>query len=156
MKSPIPWSLAPGVFASQDPVVGVSAHKLLGPTAAHWFGTDHLGRDLYTRVVYGTVSSVTSALIAHAASHGGMMLAAFAYPWIAIYAAHFFPRRAVNFQAVLITAGIYWAAMFPLWFFSDRYFLVLVPAAALLLALAPLPETLPTQVGAFAIDSQTT
>ncbi len=50
-------------------------------------------------------SLVTSALIAHAASHGGMMLAAFAYPWIAIYAAHFFPRRAVNFQAVLITTG---------------------------------------------------
>jgi diguanylate cyclase (GGDEF)-like protein len=50
-------------------------------------------------------SLVTSALIAHATSHGGMMLAAFAYPWIAIYAAHFFPRRAVNFQAVLISAG---------------------------------------------------
>ena len=33
------------------------------------------------------------------------MLAAFAYPWIAIYAAHFFPRRAVNAQAVLISAG---------------------------------------------------
>jgi diguanylate cyclase (GGDEF)-like protein len=50
-------------------------------------------------------SLVTSALIAHATSHGGMMLAAFAYPWIAIYAAHFFPRRAVDFQAVLISAG---------------------------------------------------
>jgi diguanylate cyclase (GGDEF)-like protein len=50
-------------------------------------------------------SLVTSALIAHATSHGGMMLAAFAYPWIAIYAAHFFPRRAVSFQAVLISVG---------------------------------------------------
>jgi diguanylate cyclase (GGDEF)-like protein len=50
-------------------------------------------------------SLVTSALIAHASSHGGMMLAAFAYPWIAIYAAHFFPRRAVNAQALLISAA---------------------------------------------------
>jgi diguanylate cyclase (GGDEF)-like protein len=50
-------------------------------------------------------SLVTSVLIAHASSHGGMMLAAFAYPWIAIYAAHFFPRRAVNAQAVLISAS---------------------------------------------------
>jgi peptide/nickel transport system permease protein len=60
----IGWSLAPGWFTSQDPVNGFPAHKLLGPSAAHWFGTDHLGRDLYTRIVYGTASSVTSALIA--------------------------------------------------------------------------------------------
>jgi diguanylate cyclase (GGDEF)-like protein len=38
-------------------------------------------------------------------THGGMMLAAFAYPWIAIYAAHFFPRRAVNVQGLLISVG---------------------------------------------------
>jgi len=50
-------------------------------------------------------SLVTSSLIAHASTHGGMMLAAFAYPWIAIYAAHFFPRRAVNAQGMLISVG---------------------------------------------------
>jgi peptide/nickel transport system permease protein len=60
----IAWSFAPGLFTGQDPVNGIPAQKLLGPSAAHWFGTDHLGRDLYTRVVYGTASSVTSALIA--------------------------------------------------------------------------------------------
>ncbi|HEM47041.1 MAG TPA: ABC transporter permease, partial [Alphaproteobacteria bacterium] len=26
---------------------------LQGPTAAHWLGTDHLGRDLWSRIVYG-------------------------------------------------------------------------------------------------------
>lgn len=50
-------------------------------------------------------SLVTSVLITHATTHGGMMLAAFAYPWIAIYAAHFFPRRAVDAQALLISVG---------------------------------------------------
>jgi peptide/nickel transport system permease protein len=60
----IAWSLAPGVFTSQNPAIGVPVHKLLGPSGAHWFGTDQLGRDLYTRVIYGTASSVTSALIA--------------------------------------------------------------------------------------------
>ncbi len=50
-------------------------------------------------------SLLTSALVAHASTHGGMMLAAFAYPWIAIYAAHFFPRRAVNAQGLLISEG---------------------------------------------------
>ena len=34
------------------------------PSAEHWFGTDHLGRDLFTRVVHGTASSVASALVA--------------------------------------------------------------------------------------------
>ncbi|MBO9101032.1 MULTISPECIES: ABC transporter permease [unclassified Rhizobium] len=58
------WSLAPGLFTSENPAIGTPAHKLLGPSAAHLFGTDQLGRDLYTRVVYGAASSVRSALIA--------------------------------------------------------------------------------------------
>ena len=31
--------------------------------------------------------------------------------------------------AILIAAAIYWAATIPLWFYNDRYYLVLVPAA---------------------------
>ncbi|MGW9112485.1 ABC transporter permease [Microbacterium sp. NPDC055683] len=58
------WSLAPALFAPQDPVNGVPADKLLAPSAAHWFGTDHLGRDVFSRVVHGTASSVSSALVA--------------------------------------------------------------------------------------------
>lgn len=68
-------------------------------------------------------SLVTSAMVAHAATYGGMMVAAFSYPWIAIYSAHFFPRRAVLAQGSLISvgfgvglligglpdAGVYWA-----------------------------------------------
>ena len=84
----IAWSLAPGLFTSQDPVSGVPTHKLLGPSAAHWFGTDHLGRDLYTRVVYGTASSVTSALIAVVIGvlAGGLigLLAGFLGGWVDI------------------------------------------------------------------------
>jgi diguanylate cyclase (GGDEF)-like protein len=71
----------------------------------------------------GCGSLVTSGVVAHANTHGGMMIAAFSYPWIAIYSAHFFQRRAVIVQGSLITvgfgvalllgglpdAGIYWA-----------------------------------------------
>lgn len=60
----VAWSVAPGLFTSLDPAIGIPADKLQGPSSAHWFGTDHLGRDLFTRVVYGTASSVASALIA--------------------------------------------------------------------------------------------
>ncbi|MET4172718.1 peptide/nickel transport system permease protein [Bradyrhizobium sp. LA6.1] len=84
----IAWSLAPSLFTSHDPAGGVPADKLLSPSAAHWFGTDHLGRDLYTRVVYGTASSVTSALIAVviAAVAGGLigLLAGFLGGWMDI------------------------------------------------------------------------
>ncbi len=48
---------------------------------------------------------VTSGMVAHAASYGGMMIAAFSYPWIAIYSAHFFPRRVVIAQGCLISVG---------------------------------------------------
>ncbi|MDF2052299.1 ABC transporter permease [Arthrobacter sp. Cr_A7] len=58
------WSLLPGLFTSYSPVSGDTASKLAAPSAGHWFGTDYLGRDQYARVVYGTASSVTSALVA--------------------------------------------------------------------------------------------
>lgn len=47
----------------------------------------------------------TSALVARAHTTGGMLVAAFAYPWIAIYAAHFFSRRTVHALGLLITVG---------------------------------------------------
>ncbi len=46
-----------------------------------------------------------SGLVARAETTGGMMVAAFSYPWIAIYGAHFFPRRVVNVLGLLITVG---------------------------------------------------
>jgi peptide/nickel transport system permease protein len=60
----VTWSVAPGLFTAQDPVNGVPADLFHAPSAAHWFGTDHLGRDEFSRVVHGTASSVSSALVA--------------------------------------------------------------------------------------------
>lgn len=80
------WSVAPGLVTSQDPADGVPADKLLGPSAAHWFGTDHLGRDVFTRVVYGSSSSVLSALVAVAIGLlvGGLigLIAGFIGGWV--------------------------------------------------------------------------
>jgi len=60
----VAWSVAPGLFTTHDPAAGVPADLFQSPSAAHWFGTDHLGRDLFSRVVHGTASSVSSALVA--------------------------------------------------------------------------------------------
>ncbi|MFD6160373.1 ABC transporter permease [Nocardia sp. NPDC060256] len=58
------WALFPSVFASGDPLVGVPAQKFQSPSAQHWFGTDNLGRDLYTRMVHGAGLSLTATLAA--------------------------------------------------------------------------------------------
>lgn len=58
------WSIAPGLFTDFDPAIGVPANKLQPPSAAHWLGTDNLGRDMLARIIYGTSSSVFSALVA--------------------------------------------------------------------------------------------
>lgn len=58
------WALVPGLFASGDPVNSGGAEPLLAPSAEHWFGTDAVGRDLYTRVVWGTRQSLAGALVA--------------------------------------------------------------------------------------------
>ncbi len=34
------------------------AQRLLPPSAAHWFGTDEMGDDIFTRVVIGTRTSL--------------------------------------------------------------------------------------------------
>lgn len=54
----------PSLFATHDPFEGVAAQKLFPPSAEHWFGTDHLGRDVYSRVVYGARLSVAAAALA--------------------------------------------------------------------------------------------
>ena len=38
-------------------------HKLQPPSATHWFGTDHLGRDLLSRVIYGARTALTIAIV---------------------------------------------------------------------------------------------
>ena len=59
-----PW------IAPQDPASINLPDRLQGPSAHHWFGTDELGRDILSRVIYGArismlvgVSVVTGSLL---------------------------------------------------------------------------------------------
>ncbi|MFF2271892.1 ABC transporter permease [Agromyces sp. NPDC058136] len=60
----IAWAIVPWLFTGQDPLAGVPADKLQAPSAEHLFGTDAIGRDLFTRVVYGAVHSLSGAFVA--------------------------------------------------------------------------------------------
>jgi peptide/nickel transport system permease protein len=51
--------LSPYTPTQQNP-----ANDLLPPSAAHWFGTDDLGRDVFTRVIYGGRISILVGLMA--------------------------------------------------------------------------------------------
>ncbi|MCI8212666.1 ABC transporter permease [Pseudomonas sp. S25] len=57
-------AVAPNLLTSFAPYATSPTDKLTAPNAVHWFGTDELGRDLYTRVVHGSSLSVQAALLA--------------------------------------------------------------------------------------------
>jgi len=46
-------AFAAPLITPYNPAAQNLADRLAAPSAAHWFGTDELGRDLYTRVIYG-------------------------------------------------------------------------------------------------------
>ncbi|MCX5064407.1 ABC transporter permease [Micromonospora lupini] len=65
----------PAVLAPGDPLAADPLGVLEAPSAAHWFGTDHLGRDVWTRVVHGAGHSLTIGVAATAiAVTGGVLL----------------------------------------------------------------------------------
>ncbi|WP_083399941.1 ABC transporter permease [Vibrio barjaei] len=52
-----PW------LAPCDPAKMNFAHKLQSPNALHWFGTDNLGRDIFSQILYGARTSLSVGII---------------------------------------------------------------------------------------------
>lgn len=51
---------APAITKGVDPLEGNIADALLAPSKDHIFGTDKMGRDIFTRVIYGARASLIS------------------------------------------------------------------------------------------------
>jgi peptide/nickel transport system permease protein len=47
-----------------SPIQGALGDRLLAPSQAHWFGTDELGRDLFSRILYGARISLQIQIVA--------------------------------------------------------------------------------------------
>ena len=49
-------------LATHDPIATDAAHTLARPSPEHWLGSDHLGRDIYSRIVHGAWVSLIVGL----------------------------------------------------------------------------------------------
>jgi peptide/nickel transport system permease protein len=47
-------AMAASYVSTHDPTRTDAAQTFLPPGPRHWFGTDHLGRDIYSRIIHGT------------------------------------------------------------------------------------------------------
>ena len=56
-------AIAAPVISTQDPLKIDLSHLLQRPSAAHWLGTDLQGRDVWSRLVFGSRVSLTVGLI---------------------------------------------------------------------------------------------
>ncbi len=66
--------LAP-YLGTVDPTALAPARRTRPPSAEYWFGTDMLGRDVYSRVIYGTrVSLIVGFCVAFASSVVGLFI----------------------------------------------------------------------------------
>ena len=54
---------APWVAMGKSPLDQDLAGRLAAPSAAHWFGTDELGRDIFTRTLYGARVTLTIVVL---------------------------------------------------------------------------------------------
>lgn len=57
-------ALCAPLLASSDPLAQNLSQQSLSPSAQHWFGTDKLGRDVFSRIVYGARISIRIGFVA--------------------------------------------------------------------------------------------
>ncbi|CDJ99529.1 Nickel ABC transporter permease [Microbacterium sp. C448] len=57
-------AVVPQLLATYAPTATAPLDRLLPPSPTHWFGTDELGRDLYSRVVHGSALTIAATALA--------------------------------------------------------------------------------------------
>jgi peptide/nickel transport system permease protein len=63
------------LLATHDPYAQSLDRRLLAPSAAHWLGTDELGRDIFSRIIYGSrITLMIVLLVALIAAPLGLLI----------------------------------------------------------------------------------
>lgn len=57
-------SIAPNLFAPYDPFEMKGAERLRSPGITHFFGTDEMGRDMFSRIIHGIGLSLRASILA--------------------------------------------------------------------------------------------
>ncbi|WP_337270707.1 ABC transporter permease [Oryzifoliimicrobium ureilyticus] len=67
------------LIATHDPILQDLGARLLPPSGMHWMGTDELGRDIWSRVIFGArITLVIVVLVAVLAAPAGLLIGAVA------------------------------------------------------------------------------
>ena len=56
------WAAFPGLFTGTNPLLGEPNERLSAPGHGYLLGSDHLGRDVYARLVFGAATSLGTTL----------------------------------------------------------------------------------------------
>ena len=71
-------ALAP-ILATHDPYLPALSDRLAAPGAEYWFGADELGRDIYSRIIYGSrLTLLIVALVIVTSAPVGLVIGAIA------------------------------------------------------------------------------
>jgi len=90
------------LIATHDPLDQSIRARLQGPTGEHWLGTDNFGRDVYSRVLHGYRTSISTAV-------GAVLLATLAggvAGLVAAYAGGWADRVIMRFMDILLAFPI--------------------------------------------------
>ncbi|MDZ4165087.1 MAG: nickel ABC transporter permease subunit NikC [Smithellaceae bacterium] len=101
-------AVAAPLIAPYDPNNVVLEEKLSPPSSTHWLGTDHLGRDILSRLIYGTRVSVGSV----AAIIACILALGFVVGCLSGYAGGVIDAALMRFCDVFLTFPTFILAMF--------------------------------------------
>jgi peptide/nickel transport system permease protein len=102
-------AIAAPLVSRYDPVAQNLPARLSPPSAAHWMGTDELGRDVWARIIYGTrVSMLVSICVVLGAGLVGLAIGATAGyfgGWFDRINNIFFINAFLSFPGILLAIG---------------------------------------------------
>lgn len=118
------WAVFSGLITPHDPSQEHLSVGVSGPSSTYWFGTDEIGRDIFSRTIAGTWSSLSGPFVLTvgqlAIGAGLGMLAGYVGGWVDMVIARWIdvmwslPGLLATIIVIGIIGGGYWGAVLAL------------------------------------------